>query len=350
MNKSGIEYCDHTFNIVTGCKNSCPYCYARSMSVRFAGNVKQNKAETEKYRKEGELYILDHPFLDENGRQIHYPFGFEPTYHRYRFDVLDKLKMGNNIFVGAMADLFGQWVPDEALEEVMQTCLFRRNHNYLFLTKNPERYKTFGVPSGENMWYGTTVTSEEELFRIGSLPEYTHNFISIEPLLGDLYPENHLDVFGTAEWIIIGAETGKRKGKVVPEREWINKIVRKADSRGIPVFMKDSLIGIVGEENMRRDFPEQLKRKAVSKKLLKKLNEECMECGKEKRKSEMVGLTARTKRSGKSSVFGYMCKSCFRKFCRERNVQIPDLEGLKPAVINQEFEDAVKEMIKNAEK
>ena len=29
--------------------------------------------------------------------------------------------------------------------------------------------------------------------------------------------------------------------------------------------MKDSLIDIVGEKNMRRDFPEELKKKTISK-------------------------------------------------------------------------------------
>ena len=27
------------------------------------------------------------------------------------------------------------------------------------------------------------------------------------------------------------------------------------DLRGVPVFMKDSLLPVVGEENMRREFP-----------------------------------------------------------------------------------------------
>ena len=50
------------------------------------------------------------------------------------------------------------------------------------------------------------------------------------------------------KWIIIGAETGHRKEKVIPEFEWIKRIVVEADYNGIPVFMKDSLIPIVGEK------------------------------------------------------------------------------------------------------
>ena len=40
-----------------------------------------------------------------------------------------------------------------------------------------------------------------------------------------------------------------------PEKAWIDDITTAADRCGIPVFMKDSLIPIVGAENMRRVFP-----------------------------------------------------------------------------------------------
>lgn len=49
--------------------------------------------------------------------------------------------------------------------------------------------------------------------------------------------------------VIIGAETGKRKDKVVPEREWIEGIIEESDKAGIAVFMKESLRTI-----MRNDF------------------------------------------------------------------------------------------------
>ena len=112
MNRSKIEWCDHTLNIITGCRHGCEYCYARKISQRFCGNVKLNKTMKDKYREDEGGYILDEPFIGENGKQIIYPFGFEPTLHRYRINTLDKLKMGQNIFVGAVADVFGDWVPE----------------------------------------------------------------------------------------------------------------------------------------------------------------------------------------------------------------------------------------------
>ena len=44
MNRSRIEWCDHTWNPITGCLNECQYCYARKMSMRFSGDIKKNKA------------------------------------------------------------------------------------------------------------------------------------------------------------------------------------------------------------------------------------------------------------------------------------------------------------------
>lgn len=35
MNKTGIEWCDMTWNPVTGCRHECEYCYARRIAARF---------------------------------------------------------------------------------------------------------------------------------------------------------------------------------------------------------------------------------------------------------------------------------------------------------------------------
>lgn len=160
MNKSKIEWCDHTWNPITGCRHNCSYCYARRMTARFAGDVRLNLMAKKDYSIEpaadnsDNVFVLEEPMLNETGNTLVYPFGFEPTYHKYRMDYPEKLKMGNNIFVGAMADIFGKWVPDEWIRDVMETCLDNPIHNYLFLTKNPERYTEVGVPAGlENMWY-----------------------------------------------------------------------------------------------------------------------------------------------------------------------------------------------------
>jgi len=37
MNKTAIEWCDMTWNPVTGCLHRCPYCYADRQVERFSG-------------------------------------------------------------------------------------------------------------------------------------------------------------------------------------------------------------------------------------------------------------------------------------------------------------------------
>lgn len=249
MDKTKIEWCDSTWNPVTGCYHDCPYCYARSMINRF-GKAKYGKSA-------GEMDVLElfDPIKDENGKRIAYPTGFTPTLHRYRLNDY-KDKPGRTIFVCSMADLFGEWVPDSWIEEVFAACKDAPQHKYLFLTKNPQRYIDLAeknvLPEEDNMWYGTTITTPDRgYFR----SDMRNTFVSIEPIMGD-FSDDYGNTDGEmTRWIIVGAETGNRKEKVVPKKEWIIGLIDICKREGVPLFMKDSLIPIIGEENMVREFP-----------------------------------------------------------------------------------------------
>ena len=250
MNKTKIDWCDSTWNPVTGCLHGCEYCYARGIAHRFDGGKKL---------KYGARTILDEPVIID-GNKSAYPFGFTPTFHRYRLN--DYIgKKGRNIFVCSMADLFGDWVPDIWIDEVFAACEKAQQHNYLFLTKNAERYCELecGLPDGDNMWYGTSVTKESEVSRFNLLPAFHKTFVSIEPILQDLNIKNYNVMFSQIGWVIIGAETGRRKDKVVPKREWIEQIVEDCRKFDIPLFMKSSLADIWGEP-LIQEFPKELKR------------------------------------------------------------------------------------------
>ena len=335
MNRSKIEWCDHTWNPITGCRYECSYCYARRMTTRFAGDVRLNKMAKGDYSLVSaidngkDLYVLDEPMFNETEKPLAYPFGFEPTLHRYRMDYPEKLKMGKNIFVGAMSDVFGKWIPDDWLDEIFAICQKYPIHNYLFLTKNVERYVDYGVPARqENMWYGISITRESEVKRFNFLPKESRTFVSIEPLLEDIEPEKHNVMFQQVDWIIIGAETGRNKNKVVPKYEWIKKILTEADKTRIPVFMKESLVPIGGEQNMRRDFPKQLQCSEISPKMKKKLYDICAECKTHLKKSDMITLFARSKRGEQPKQFGFMCKNCFKQFCENLGLDIPELVNM----------------------
>ena len=248
MNKTKIDWCDSTWNPVTGCLHGCEYCYARRIANRFGFGA---------YEPNIDERVLIEPAISA-GKKVPYPFNFEPTFHKYRLNEYQN-KKGRNIFVCSMADLFGDWVPDEWIEEVFKACHDATQHNYLFLTKNPERYAELGIPCDNYLWYGTSVCKKDDIQKCKYLPLGGKKFVSIEPILEDL------DIIGEpiinyVDWVIIGAETGRRKNKVIPERKWIEDIVNECKENGTAVFMKSSLADIWGEP-LIQEFPEELKRK-----------------------------------------------------------------------------------------
>lgn len=261
MEKTKIDWCDSTWNPVTGCLHGCEYCYARKIAKRFSYESETLDAPPELQRiwimdSKGSGYgnhVLKYPVDTIAGKKVPYPYGFSPTFHKYRLNEYQN-KKGRNIFVCSMADLFGEWVPDDWIDEVFAACLTAPQHNYLFLTKNPKRYeKVLDRYMPPNMWFGWSQTGP-----MGNKCDFsTHHsiktFISIEPLL-EPFKEFHIK---GVEWVIIGAETGRRKNKVVPERKWIEDIVNECRKADIPVFMKSSLLDIWGEPLMQ-EFPDEL--------------------------------------------------------------------------------------------
>jgi protein gp37 len=249
MNKSKIEWCDYTWNPVTGCLYRCPYCYARRMARRFArcdaapftpfhGHMilKGKDCETGTVLRE-----LDKPLPKSIASA--YPFGFTPTFHRYRLNEPQSKKPGL-VFVCSMADLFGKWVPAYWIENVLAACKMAPQHKYLFLSKNPERMgKVFAVVGPSNWWFGTTITTQKKVRSIRYLSKYMKRFVSIEPMIEPITLPPNIDV----DWVIIGAESGNRKGKVTPKREWIKSLVDECHARSIPIFLKNSLAPIWGE-------------------------------------------------------------------------------------------------------
>jgi len=292
MNKTKIEWADSSWNPVSGCLHKCGYCYARTIAGRFGGCDSYNTLDTT-LGNGATIHELDRPAMNNNGTKAPYPFGFEPTFHKYRLGECES-KAGRTIFVGSMADIFGSWVPQKWIEQVFDARRRAPQHRYLFLTKNPGRYcdlERAGVlPEEDNFWFGATydhsnwcgekVEGRPTTFSLngkcvhdagdwyfpgifwknndfdkeyGDGTRATRNrFVSFEPLLYDIGA--HIGSTG-GMWHIIGAETGTRAGKVKCKKEWVDHIVEWSDKHGIPVFMKDSLIPVVGEENMRRDFP-----------------------------------------------------------------------------------------------
>ena len=228
MNKTKIEWCSATLNPVVGCSFGCPYCYAERINRRFH-------------------------YVEDFSRPEFFP------------DRLQQLRTRSpqNVFLTSMSDP-ADWRP-MWIDAVLEAIEANPQHRYLFLSKRPEAYTSL-FPSAEwkaehkNIWYGTTVTRDIDLHRIAELPLDGKRFVSFEPLLGSANPRRRpiKAAVPWIDWAIIGAETGPSAKRDRPARKWIDEIVSYCDETGVPVFMKDSLLPIVGEEGMRRDFPAPL--------------------------------------------------------------------------------------------
>jgi len=256
---SKIDWCDSSWSPVTGCLHGCEYCYARRIAERFGSHQMP--------------IFVDYPILCEPvrctdtyeymrmagisaGRIQPYPFDFTPTFHRYRLDIPKKWTKPRTIFVCSMADLFGEWVPDEWIKAVFDACEQAPQHRYLFLTKNPSRYtqlmeKGIVLPNYIKWWYGYTIDGLKSVPR--DAPINKGVFCSVEPI--QRKPDlRMLDEIAMTSWAIIGAETGNRKGKIIPERSWIESIINRCRDEMIPVFMKESLRDLM-DSDFKQEYP-----------------------------------------------------------------------------------------------
>ncbi len=238
MQRTKIEWTDYTWNPVTGCwgpggtlekPKRCAYCYARRMAGRFMAGEPE--------------YDL-----------------FAPRFHAGRLHEPTKVKKPSQIFVGSIADLFGDWVPKNWIQSVLKAASFAPWHTYQFLTKNPQRLQEFN-PWPKNCWIGATITNQTDAeVRLPWLlrADARVRFVSHEPLLGAIdmrhawcmamvsqinlagYSERPTN--GSIEWLhwaIIGAMTGP--GAVEADPEWVYGLTAQYQQSGVPVFLKDNL-------------------------------------------------------------------------------------------------------------
>lgn len=229
MKKTKIDWCDCTVNPTIGCPNGCAYCYARKINDRFH-------------------------FIDD---------WTKPQFFPERLKEFES-KKPKSIFVNSMSDI-AEW-KEEWLLALYNAMLDNPQHRYIALTKDIERWSMLNddvINSTDRdcsklsdiFFIGTTVTHNE------MSSGYAADFINVEPILeeidedtitGETYSGN---IYPIGQALIVGAETGNRKGKVVPKKEWIDKLVKFADEYKIPIFMKNSLKEIMGADFRQDRLP-----------------------------------------------------------------------------------------------
>ena len=80
-----------------------------------------------------------------------------------------------------------------------------------------------------------------------------HYHVTFEPLFDD---PGTVDLSGI-NWIVVGTMTGAQSRKIHTEPEWAWSLADQAHKLGIPVFMKEDLVPIIGDENMIQEMPEE---------------------------------------------------------------------------------------------
>ena len=166
-----------TWNPITGCMHFCRYCWARQLALTKLKNTKR------------------------------YRDGFKP---RFNEEELKKSFKGGVVFVSDMGDIFSPGVKDEWVIRVINHIARFPDTYFLFLTKNPVRYKDFLSIMPRNAILGATIeTNKDDLYtehKISQAPlpsiryramkelDWPLKFVSIEPIL-----DFDLDVF--VQWI-----------------------------------------------------------------------------------------------------------------------------------------------------
>ena len=217
MSKTKIEWADEVWNPVWGCLNDCPYCYARNIARRFG------KTEDER--------------------------NFLPCWKESNFNI-KFAKSTKRVFVNSMSDVMF-WKP-EWWERVIGRIKQHPDIQFIFLTKEGcVAYDGNRFP--ENVVLGLTVLRGS--YRHGNnLDRFwpaVKWLINIEPIMLSFNTAYAWDMIKEFDWIIIGAETGNRKHKVVPKLDWYECLLTQNQ---VPVFLKPSLDSITPQHLIRREF------------------------------------------------------------------------------------------------
>lgn len=237
--KTKIQWCDSTCNPTMGC-DGCELwtpgrktCYAGALHVRFAG-------KTRGYAPEFEQVTL---FPGRMAAAAAWP------------DLTGQCRPGKPwldgsprlIFVSDMSDALSAMVPFEYLDaEIVSTALSEagRRHQWLWLTKRPERMAEFSrwlqtreTDWPDNLWAGTSITSQATAARVRSLAQVgngrTTRFLSVEPQVEPLELDGYL---ASVRWVIQGGESGPR-ARPFPI-EWALDLIRRCREHGVPYFLK----------------------------------------------------------------------------------------------------------------
>jgi len=162
--KRSAGFYQYAWDTVVGCKNGCDYCYARK---KFSRNP----------NRKFERIMFFNDLWDEPGK-------VDPCM----------------IFVNHFTDIMGEWVSDEWINRIIKVAKSLPEHEFLFMTKLPDRYTDFEF--SDNCILGVTIESPAEWWRAEVMKQFTsRKMASVEPILGDFTGYD----FSQFELVVVGA-------------------------------------------------------------------------------------------------------------------------------------------------
>jgi protein gp37 len=164
------------------------------------------------------------------------------------------------IFVEDMGDLFGEWVPNVYIEQVLARIRDQPKTQFLLMTKNPRRYYFLARNLPSNAVLGCTIESNRNYLLLSRAPKQTERlqrmyqlkwdgtvtghlrrFISVEPILDFDLPDFSNSLIELAPWAIaIGYDNYEKFHAHLPE-PFLAKTLHLIDdleNAGIMVYRK----------------------------------------------------------------------------------------------------------------
>ena len=278
MNRTNIPWAlnpdgtpGYTWNPLTGCLNGCDYCYAQKLANgRLRKSYLANNWIAELWNKD---IVFDGGVYEE----VYTKHLKDPFYLRFWPEKVSEphrlhKRKKKGVFVCSMSDLFGIGIPEKWTRQVLFSAQFNPKDRFYLLTKQPQNLTKFS-PFPQNCYVGVTATDSESTFlAIANLNkiEAKVKYISFEPLLESICNpswELNRSRLSTIDWIIIGALTCSggeiadlsykypdlmptpygKKWTLQPKIEWVKEIVEAADKARVKVFLKESLMPLIGK-------------------------------------------------------------------------------------------------------
>ena len=226
----------HCQKISPGCAN----CYASTMQSPYLSGLEfiaENRAKGK--------FFLEQKALDQVLRRRK-PMGY---------------------FWCDMTDMFGEWVPDEWIDQCFGVMAATPQHRHFVLTKRPNRaakyYNQFALDGQgfvtrggvdysaataitdparwplPNVWLGVSVEdqqrADERIPHLLTTPAAVR-FLSVEPLLGPVDLSHYLGAPFPPNGVIVGGESGP--GARPCAVEWVRSIQQQCQQAGVRFFFK----------------------------------------------------------------------------------------------------------------